>query len=621
MGRYSPLLKAVFVLVAFWWLVTLLVYMAMPPWALEAWLNVFGEGVAETVTPTNHLSVIKNEVVRMAHLVAEGAGWGLLAAGGIVSTIIFTEKAFFKGRAEAKPPWRAIKTTIGSLDVLPEMDYYKKVSLDPKVKLTKAQRNLLFQVMGYLESKPKAYVGDGHTSTLYEHTLNAIKRAVDKDPENGLLLLAAACHDIGKTVSWVKAKDENGSLAWKQVGYHAQDGGRLLAQFQGWWELPYVERTSLFLAVSYSHSAGDLPIKVSRFGPKEYEELVQLLSDLQDIDGSVTKAEKQRVIEGMDIPKLAVEVFLQALDELVFHEKGVRLSYDMVGSGWRLKDKIYLLERAVHSKCMELLDSDVGAALGGSFRATGALADFTKHLCEGLDKKGWLVLEAEKPTLPNEERGELVCVEKKNPLFRIEIIPPFNKNVQRFNGILIVQLPERMRERYYPRQELPGELAIRGAHKPVENQKDTAVSKKRNRKGNKGNKGETKVVLGDVGLLQKMVRKAEEEKEGKEETKANKAKYKKAGSEAPASKNGQNGSDKAPEKKRKKTRKPLNTYNNTINSEEQKKLLLSAIASTEKLDSKLAKLDVSSEDFSGIIKGAEEATKKITQEHQKAFNR
>ncbi|BBI65725.1 hypothetical protein HSBAA_PA_3280 (plasmid) [Vreelandella sulfidaeris] len=99
--------------------------------------------------------------------------------------------------------------------------------------------------------------------------------------------LAAAAHDIGKTVSHAKQDGQ-----WVRLSYHDKQSGRLLAKFPAWWELPEDERAILLLAVKYEHSPNLMPVAFPGLSSKGCA-AQSLSSSSCEIDGLATRGETQ----------------------------------------------------------------------------------------------------------------------------------------------------------------------------------------------------------------------------------------------------------------------------------------------------------------------------------------
>lgn len=503
MGRYSPLFKSVVILVIFWWLVGLITYSMMPYWALAQWLEYVGAPLSEPVTPLNHLAVIYNEVSRLSRQAFFSGAYGLAVACVIVVLYLFAYRKRIKNRALADRSWRGVKVSRGKLDTLKEINYSSSVNLPKSLKLTKKQTALINAVLGYLSDNKQAFVGPGHKGTLLDHTLGAMSTAIELHPKDGMLAVCIACHDMGKTVAWEK----NNKGEWQQLGWHAQEGAKLLARFPEWWALPEEERLQVRYVVAYNHSPHRLPAKINGLSLDGYHRLKELIEKTREVDGVSTAFEKQETLEELDLPELALKSFLTALLDIPYHEDGKQLPKGVEGAGWRVGGRLYLLEHRVRDAAMKRLDENVFAALGGQYRSQGRLADYTKALFTALEQKGWLVLEFEpheKNLLPGQklEDAEPITVPNFYPLIKLRSI---NKNGSpfTFDGVFAVELPEG-ENNVYPRLEAPGQVfAVAPIQPPAEviaeakgeleaKEKPKKADKKPAKKGSKKQKASTK---------------------------------------------------------------------------------------------------------------------------------
>lgn len=467
MGRYSPLFKSVTILVIFWWLVGFIAYSSLPHWALEQWLEAVGIELDEPVTPLNQLSVIWGEVTRLTRQALIATTAGFVVAACFIALYIYRFRKRISVRANAQPSWRGVSPSRGELLKLPEYSYSARLNLPKSLKLTRKQRACIHSVLGYLSEHKQAYVGPGHRGTLLDHTLGAMSTAIEMYPEDGMLALCTACHDMGKTVAWKKDGEGN----WQQLGWHAQEGAKLLAHFPEWWALPNDERLQLRYAVAYNHSPHRLPSKINGLSLEAYNRLKELIDRVREVDGVSTKAEKEDTLASVNLPEEVINSFLNALLDIPYHEDGKQLPKGVKGAGWRVGKRLYLLEHVIRDAAMKRLDENVSAALGGQYRSEGQLAEYTKVLFKELHKRGWLATEFEpheSGLMPGQsiEDADPIKVPAFYPLVKLLSI---NKNKQRFefDGVYAIELDEENLRRY-PQLDAPGAVFAVAAMRPPE---------------------------------------------------------------------------------------------------------------------------------------------------------
>ncbi|QGQ72633.1 HD domain-containing protein (plasmid) [Halomonas sp. PA16-9] len=298
----------------------------------------------------------------------------------IVMLLVAYGLARRKVREVSRGEYRGMSLTITTI---PEPDGVcsKPVTAELAGEVPKHHLPLIEQLLGYLQAHPDAFCGDGHSTTLLDHHLGVIDQAFEYEGADPLLPLAAAAHDIGKTVSHAK---QNGQ--WVMKEYHDKAGGRLLPKFSAWWDLPEVERSVLLLAVKYEHSPNLMPKTFPGLESDDVRRAGKLLQQLREIDGLATKGEKSKVLENIDVEELAIETFLRVIPQVPYQVKG--LAKGIKAAGFRVGDRLYLSEHHVREAALAKVDDDVAAALGGDYRARGGSGPVHPSAAEGAGKAG-----------------------------------------------------------------------------------------------------------------------------------------------------------------------------------------------------------------------------------------
>ena len=430
MGYRSTLLGSVIALTLFYGGGSVIAFYALGPDTLQAWLEARGLWSPDEdgkITPINAAGVATGVVLARADAV-----WPWLLGGMVLGTVIVMLLVAYglarrKVREVSRGEYRGMSLTITTI---PEPDGVcgKPVTAELAGEVPKHHLPLIEQLLGYLQAHPDAFCGDGHSTTLLDHHLGVIDQAFEYEGADPLLPLAAAAHDIGKTVSHAK---QNGQ--WVMKEYHDKAGGRLLPKFSAWWDLPEVERSVLLLAVKYEHSPNLMPKTFPGLESDDVRRAGKLLQQLREIDGLATKGEKSKVLENIDVEELAIETFLRVIPQVPYQVKG--LAKGIKAAGFRVGDRLYLSEHHVREAALAKVDDDVAAALGGDYRARGEAGQFTQVLLKALEKRGWLVTELEgKPS--EEAEATSWSLPADRALWRVQ------SGIIEFRGMMAVVLPE-----------------------------------------------------------------------------------------------------------------------------------------------------------------------------------
>ena len=430
MGYRSTLLGSVIALTLFYGGGSVIAFYALGPDTLQAWLEARGLWSPDEdgkITPINAAGVATGVVLARADAVWPWLLGGMVLGTAIVMLLVAYGLARRKVREVSRGEYRGMSLTITTI---PEPDGVcsKPVTAELAGEVPKHHLPLIEQLLGYLQAHPDAFCGDGHSTTLLDHHLGVIDQAFEYEGADPLLPLAAAAHDIGKTVSHAK---QNGQ--WVMKEYHDKAGGRLLPKFSAWWDLPEVERSVLLLAVKYEHSPNLMPKTFPGLESDDVRRAGKLLQQLREIDGLATKGEKSKVLENIDVEELAIETFLRVIPQVPYQVKG--LAKGIKAAGFRVGDRLYLSEHHVREAALAKVDDDVAAALGGDYRARGEAGQFTQVLLKALEKRGWLVTELEgKPS--EEAEATSWSLPADRALWRVQ------SGIIEFRGMMAVELPE-----------------------------------------------------------------------------------------------------------------------------------------------------------------------------------
>ena len=438
MGYRSTLLSSVIALTIFYSLAAATAFYFMGPETLQEWLAGAGfwlEG-DEEINPANAASAATEVVLARLRVVWPWLAGGMAAGSVIVLLIVGMGLITRRQRAKSRGEFRGMDLSITYMPY-PDPINFKPVKAQLSGNVPAHHMPLINQLLGYLQAHPDAFCGDGHSTTLLEHHLGVIDEAFEYEGADPLLPLAAAAHDIGKTVSHAKQDGQ-----WVRLSYHDKQSGRLLAKFPAWWELPEDERAILLLAVKYEHSPNLMPVAFPGLSSKGVRRAVTLLQQLREIDGLATRGEKRKVLENLNVQELAIETFLRVVPQVPYQVKG--LAKRVKAAGFRVGERLYLSEHHVRETALSKLDDDVAAAFGGDFRAPGKSGEFTQVLLAALADRGWLITEIE-GVPEGSEAAKTWTLPSDQALWRVR------SGIIEFRGMIAVELPVE-HQGLYPRE-------------------------------------------------------------------------------------------------------------------------------------------------------------------------
>ncbi|SFI13139.1 hypothetical protein [Modicisalibacter xianhensis] len=438
MGYRSTLLRSVIALTVFYSLAAAVAFYSMGPETLQTWLEAAGfwvEGDTE-INPANAASAATEVVLARSYAVWPWLAGGMAAGSAIILLMVGVEMVTRRQRAKARGEYRGMDLSITYMPC-PDPVAYKPVKAQLAGDVPAHHLPLINQLLGYLQAHPEAFCGDGHSTTLLEHHLGVIDEAFEYKGADPLLPLAAAAHDIGKTVSHAKRDGQ-----WVRLAYHDKESGRLLAKFPAWWELPEEERSILKLAVKYEHSPNLMPVAFPGLCSKGMRRAITLLQQLREIDGLATRGEKRKVLETLNVRELAIETFLRVVPQVPYQVKG--LAKRVKAAGFRVGERLYLSEHHIRETALAKLDGDVAAAFGGDFRARGQAGEFTQVLLAALADRGWLITEIE-GVPEGSEMAKTWSLPADQALWRVR------SGIIEFRGMIAVELPAE-HQGLYPRE-------------------------------------------------------------------------------------------------------------------------------------------------------------------------
>lgn len=424
----ATLLKSVINFTLFWWIVGFVTFSVADPSVNAEVLRRLADmldpyiiiEVPERVSVV-HAIGMQMEILRYWSIPVAVAVTALFTAGYLLSWLVAVAASQQrKSREKGKGSWRGMGVTLGEfpMPVAPSRTPIKLkcsgVVATGLSQMPEAARQLTQEILELLAAHPKAYVGAGHGGiTLLEHTLNVMRRGFDVEDPDPLLPVVLAGHDMGKVTAFIQRGDD-----WLPVKPHDKESARLLAMLPGYWALSAEDRKLVIQAIRYSHSIWNAP-----HDGVDMERLKRLVKQMKAADGEATAEEKQSVLEKLPLPEVAFRAFLSILPELPFQEPG--LPRKVPAAGWRVDNRVYLLESRVRDSAIAKLDKHTAAALGGTHREQAKVAKYTANLLMAFDEAGWLVKKIGKARTPVDEA-----------LWRIKA------GTCTFQGVIVLDLPD-----------------------------------------------------------------------------------------------------------------------------------------------------------------------------------
>lgn len=434
----STLIESVIILFIFYVGIALTIFFLLTPELLTKWLHkhrLIEEGIEVSVT-----QALEVQLDVLSYWVVQTIGaWGVGMVAGVILTglyVLFRISTRKKRGQKATDSFRGVSITLDCMPKTIPLKTDKTIKLKlPGAKLSADQLKMGETLMAMLAADKKAYAGAGHGVGLYEHTMNVLKEALNKEDADPLLPLVAIAHDIGKITSFKEiGKDE-----WVTIKRHDKEGSRIITDTPEWWAMSSPEKEILILAVRYEHSVKDFPDNYPKLGKEEMARARRVLEQLREIDGFATKGEKEKVIEEVPIEEVLLKAFMSSVLEAPYQIPNLGKGIQAIG--WREKDsdRLWFMERGLREFAMKRINHDTAAALGGEHREKNEVHKFTKTLLKVLHDKGWLVTEV--CSLPDPD-GVVDTWEAK-PEKALWDIKAGEKG---FNAVFAVDMPEENRQ-------------------------------------------------------------------------------------------------------------------------------------------------------------------------------
>lgn len=408
-----------------------------------------GDGLV-TISPMNAIHGIGYVLLLWTFPVLLATGLSVGLGSSIASVTRARRNQAEQRRLVPDDSWRGLEISLGTLPTpvwLPEVEPVKlkfSKSTQKKLKALEERHHKLFSdIIGYLHGNPDAFVGDGHKGTLLEHTLRVVEQTLDDadDEIDPLLPIAAAAHDIGKTISHYKSKSGEWVRHRGIKGNHDTQGGLLLSTMPSFPLMDEEEKTILIFLTKYAHKPHLAPYPTDDIRDR----MLRLFAGFRGADKTVTASEKAEVIEDRKTNKTFDESILEAFFETIttYRFQEPNLPKNRRAIGWRKGDQLILIEIEFREKFATVLPADILSAWGGVSRRDNTVADLTKNLLAWFDEKGWLVKEIDvyKTADDAEPFKHEKCPEGHLPIWSLF------SGQKSFKGVWAVNIPEEYRNK------------------------------------------------------------------------------------------------------------------------------------------------------------------------------
>jgi len=253
--------------------------------------------------------------------------------------------------------------------------------------LPKEHQTIFTELVAYLHSHTNAYVGEGHASTLLEHSINVLLELVEVDDDiikDPLTMLIALSHDIGKVISHTKSSDDS---SWIRNGNHDEFSGLIISTMPSFMKLSLEDRQILTLVLKYSHKKNKTPFMRTEKSQKRLEELQKVLSLS---DQKATKKEKETILKKLDVNSVFEDIFSDTLVSSRFMSKDTRAGVK-VDAFRHSKNQVFLVENRIREKFLSRMTPEQQAVFNKGKRSKGNVSVVTQKLVAWLEKKGYLV--------------------------------------------------------------------------------------------------------------------------------------------------------------------------------------------------------------------------------------
>lgn len=318
---------------------------------------------------------------------------------GVMWVFAFKKRNQRDHREQGKGNFRGVTLTVGELPVpdrLPrdEIDIGAEDN-EMLARMTERERRLLCDILGTISAHSNAYPGPGISSSLLEHTLNLVSKALTHPRHPALSALVASASELGKITSFVNDGGE-----WKLKKNLDKESARILASLDSWFALPHLEKNAVLMAVK--HKANPRLIPDIDGDPQIYRLARELLNVADEAQTKAETEEKQKTLEQTsELPDVILEAFLKALPALSFQSRG--LPKGVAAVAWKVGRRVFMLEIKLRETVMAKLPPDVRGALTPSGKERQRLQPFTRELLKSLAAQKWLVLAIDDMTVEEQE--------------------------------------------------------------------------------------------------------------------------------------------------------------------------------------------------------------------------
>jgi hypothetical protein len=203
---------------------------------------------------------------------------------------------------------------------------------------------------------------DGHHANvgLMEHSENVARKMEDLVPNDPLARPLGLAHDLGKILAYAKRKDDHGKEYWEKKTI-IQDRlsaqlVRMLPQFR---ELPELERNTINIVLTYTHSPGKLPRKSTSVRART------LLEKLREADGLTSAQDRQKAQDNAGKEGVILDILRVIPDAIAALNINQALHPGANADGWTLMalDYVAVQEQQLREGLRGLVSESTAAAI------------------------------------------------------------------------------------------------------------------------------------------------------------------------------------------------------------------------------------------------------------------
>ena len=167
------------------------------------------------------------------------------------------ERAVREKRSEV---YRTVESTVGEMPQRKPLPCDESLELcadgdDMLKNLTERELLVLSRLLGTIAAHPDAFATPAENTTLLDHALTIVGKALEFPKYPGLIAIVATALEMGKITAYTKDSEGN----WKQTKDVEKEAAKYLVAMPAWTQLPTQDKNAVILAVSYYNSHSAMP--------------------------------------------------------------------------------------------------------------------------------------------------------------------------------------------------------------------------------------------------------------------------------------------------------------------------------------------------------------------------